>query len=507
MALPKEPRQKMINLMYLVLTALLALNVSNEILNAFKVVDNSLQSSNGVIKSSNTVITNSLAEQSKKPELAAKVAIWEPRAKQAISLANALAAQIDALKDSLKHESGLHKGENGEDIYKEDDLDAPTRLFGANGKGEGPKLQAALQKFLEDLKAIVPAADIKKALPDFPIDVSVPKTQNKNNKTWTDAYFHMTPSVAAITILSKFQNDVLRSGNMMAQYCQDQIGKVEVVYDKFEILTSQSSNYLLPGQPLEIKAGIGTFSSAAKPTISINGVSQVANDSGFARYNTTVSNSGSIPVSVSFKDPNTGQTMTKTTQVNYTVGQPSGASIFLEKMNVMYVGVDNPVTISTGSGRRESARVTFSAGSISGNGDKYVVKPDQTGPATLTISVDGKTFPFPIRAKLLPDPVPLVGTLSGGKMPAAQFKAMGGVRAALKDSEFDAPFSVLSYTIAGNGAGFAQYTPVNITGAQWGSNAVISQCKPGSTIFIDDIIARGPDGKSRKLPSIAFQLQ
>ena len=134
----------MINLMYLVLTALLALNVSNEILNAFKVVDNSLQSSNGVIKSSNTVITNSLAEQSKKPELAAKVAIWEPRAKQAISLANALAAQIDALKDSLKHESGLHKGENGEDIYKEDDLDAPTRLFGANGKGEGYTIVATV---------------------------------------------------------------------------------------------------------------------------------------------------------------------------------------------------------------------------------------------------------------------------------------------------------------------------------------------------------------------------
>jgi len=78
MALPKEPRQKMINLMYLVLTALLALNVSNEILNAFKVVDSSLQSSNGVIKSSNNVITTSLAEQSKKPELAAKVAIWSP---------------------------------------------------------------------------------------------------------------------------------------------------------------------------------------------------------------------------------------------------------------------------------------------------------------------------------------------------------------------------------------------------------------------------------------------
>jgi hypothetical protein len=294
----------------------------------------------------------------------------------------------------------------------------------------------------------------------------------------------------------------------MADYCQSQIGKVEVVYDKFEILTSQSSNYLLPGQPLEIKAGIGTFSSAAKPTISINGVSQVANDSGFARYRTTVSNSGNIPVTVSFKDPNTGEVLTKNTTVSYTVGQASGASIFLEKMNVMYVGVDNPLTISSGSGKRESAKVSFTGGSITGaGGDKYIAKPTQTGPASVSITVDGKSFSFPIRCKLLPDPIPLVGTQSGGKTSSASFKQMGGLRAQLKDSEFEAPFQIISYTLAGNGAGFQQYTPVQINGGPWGNNAVISQCKPGSTIFIDDIIAKGPDGKSRKLPSIAFQLQ
>jgi gliding motility-associated protein GldM len=507
MALPKEPRQKMINLMYLVLTALLALNVSNEILNAFKVVDNSLISSNTVIKNSNALIAASLAEQGKKPELAAKVAIWQPRADQAIGLANAMAANIESLKVQLKTESGLEI-QDGVEVYKEDDLEAPTRLFGKAGKGLGQKLQDDLQKFVNELNALVPKGDAKQPLPNFPIDLSVPKTRNKSNRTWTDAYFHMTPTVAAITILSKFQNDVLRSGNLLADFCQSQIGKVEVVYDKFEILTSQSSNYLLPGQPLEIKAGIGTFSSAAKPTISINGVSQTANDSGFARYNTTVSNSGSIPITVSFKDPNTGEVMTKNTTVSYTVGQASGASIFLEKMNVMYQGVDNPLTISSGSGKRENAKVSFTGGSIaSAGGDKYIAKPTQTGPATVSITVDGKSFSFPIRCKLLPDPVPLVGTQSGGKSSSASFKQMGGLRAQLKDSEFEAPFQIISYTLAGNGAGFQQYTPVQINGGPWGSNAVISQCKPGSTIFIDDIIAKGPDGKSRKLPSIAFQLQ
>jgi hypothetical protein len=177
-------------------------------------------------------------------------------------------------------------------------------------------------------------------------------------------------------------------------------------------------------------------------------------------------------------------------------------------MNVMYVGVENPLTISTGSGKRENAKVSFTGGSItSTGGDNYIAKPSETGPATITISIDGKSTPFAIRVKLLPDPVAMVGTLKGGKIPSAQFKAMGGLRAQLLDSEFDAQFQVVSYTLAGNGAGFQQYTPVQINGAQWGSNAVIAQCKPGSTVFVDDIIVKGPDGRSRKLPAIAFQLQ
>jgi hypothetical protein len=178
-------------------------------------------------------------------------------------------------------------------------------------------------------------------------------------------------------------------------------------------------------------------------------------------------------------------------------------------MNVMYIGEENPVLISSGSGKAERMSVSFSNGSISGSAasGKYIAKPTNPGNATVTVNVDGKPYNFPIRVKYLPDPVPVVGTLSGGKMPSAQFKQMGGVRAILKDSEFESPFQVISYTIAGNGSGFQQYTPININGAQWGSNAVITQCRPGSTIFIDDIIARGRDGRNRKLPSIAFQLQ
>jgi gliding motility-associated protein GldM len=368
-----------------------------------------------------------------------------------------------------------------------------------------------LKKYKEDVLGVLPPDLAKKLEASLPIDLEKPKTENAGNNTWSAAYFRMTPAIAGITILSKFDNDIKRSGNLVANTCLEQVGKVKLILDKFEPLVSQNTEYTLPGQPIKITAGLGAFSTQNLPTVSINGSPRPVDPAtGTASWETTASGGGdqSVTVVINYTDPN-GDKQTATKTVKYTVGQPSGASIFLSKMNVMYIGVDNPVTVSSGSGKAEKMSVSFTGGSISpaGGGGNYIAKPTTAGAATVNVSVEGKNFPFPIRVKYLPDPVPLVGNLSGGKMPAAVFKAQGGVRAALKDSDFDAPFSIVSYTIAGNGAGFQQYTPVQITGSPWGSNSVITNCRAGSTIFIDDIISKGPDGKSRKLPSIAFQLQ
>ena len=506
MALPKEPRQKMINMMYLVLTALLALNVSSEILNAFKTVNNSLDKSNAIIDDSNNDIAEQMKEMLNDPNSRSRAEVWKPKADSALAITRETAAYIAELKQRLLKEAGLK--EDG--TYKEDNLDAASRLFETQGEGE--KLFNRLKQYKEDVLKILPAELAKKLEASLPIDLEKPKTQNKGNNTWSSAYFRMTPAIASLTILSKFENDVKRSGNLVSNTCLEQVGKVKLVLNKFEPLVSQNTEYTLPGQPIKITAGLGAFSTDNLPTVSINGSPRPVDAStGAATWETTAAGGGdqSVKVVVTYTDPNTGEKKSAEKVVKYTVGQPSGASIFLEKMNVVYIGVDNPVLISSGSGKAEKMSVSFTGGSISaaGGAGKYIIKPTNTGPATVNVNIEGRNFPFPVRVKTLPDPVPVVGPQSGGKMASGQFKVMGGVRAILKDSEFDAPFQVISYTIAGNGAGFQQYTPVQITGPSWGSNAVITQCKPGSTVFIDDIIARGPDGKNRKLPSIAFQLQ
>ena len=108
MALPKEPRQKMINIMYLVLTAILALNVSAEILNAFKVVDRSLLKSNDSIEGSNKTIFESLKQKAAKAETAEKTAIWKPRAEQARAIAEKVIVKLEEYKLSVMKNAGYN---------------------------------------------------------------------------------------------------------------------------------------------------------------------------------------------------------------------------------------------------------------------------------------------------------------------------------------------------------------------------------------------------------------
>jgi len=255
MALPAEPRQKMINLMYLVLTALLALNVSSEILNAFKVVDKSLMTSNDNLKNANNTLYASLDAKLKDPMTAEKAKPWNEKALQAQKLATELNNYIEQLKVDLKKEAGEHEVEvDGKKVmqFKEDDLEAATRLFGneEGGKNKGPEFEARLKKFRTDMLKI-DTGIAKEFAKTFPVDAEY-KTigQDGKEKDFTFAYFHMTPTVAALTLLSKFQNNVKNGENQIVTYCHNQVGAVKVVYDQFAALVGQSSNYMMPGEEM-----------------------------------------------------------------------------------------------------------------------------------------------------------------------------------------------------------------------------------------------------------------
>jgi gliding motility-associated protein GldM len=493
MALPKEPRQKMINIMYLVLTALLALNVSSEILNAFKVVDKSLTGSNDNLNKANSTLYSSLKAKTEEAASAVNAKIWQPKAEQARKLSETMNNYIESVKKQLKEEAGLTL-ENGAEKFKEDDLEAATRLFG-NGEG-GKNLGVELEKKLKEYKAAMLAIDPEintEFSKTLAVDGAPATGQDGKEKSFTDAYFHMTPTVAGLTLLSKFQNNVKNAENQVATFCHAKVGEVKVKFDKTGVLVGQSSNYVMPGQEIEITAGIGAYSSAGAPQISIGGASVPVVD-GQGKYKFAASGSGkqTKTVTIRYKDQN-GIDKVDSKEIEYTIGTPGGAAVMLDKMNVFYVGVDNPITIGSPSGW-DKTNVSMSGGSLSGSGSARTVRVGSVGNATITVTADNKTSSFQFRCKAIPPPVFKVGS-GRARVPAVEFKNQDFCRADLLNFDFDLKYTVVSATVFFGGAGFPTSQIGTISGGSLaGVKALMAKCGPGSNISFTNIKVSGPDG-------------
>ena len=508
MGLPKEPRQKMINMMYLVLTALLALNVSSEILNAFKTVNNSITKANATLTDNNNTIYSSLDAKLKDPKTIEKAKIWAPNAQKAQQYSKMVYDSIERMKMGLMREAG-YAPEKGDTTFREDNLDAPTRYF--DDMGNGKRLHQILTDYKKNMLAIDPEV-AKEFLNKLPINLDVPKSQAGNtNLTFTTAYFHMTPAIAAMTILSKFQNDVKNSENQVVTYCHNKIDAVAVRFDKFGFVGGLSSSYVMPGEKMQVYAGLGATSSGATPTISINGRPASVGADGIAtsEFNAGGTSAGQkVRVVINYTDQD-GKAQTITKDLEYTVGQPAGVAVSADKMNVLYIGVENPLTITAGVGA-EKIRASFSGGSISRvQGAKWVAKPTSPGEHNVVVDIEGKKTPIRFRVKYLPNPGGFVGTSKGGSIASATFKAMGGVIAKYEETDFEAAWRVVSYTIGAIGGSIPNYIEGTNEGNRWTGNAanIISRAGPGTNVFFDKVIVIGPDGRRRELPPMVFNLK
>ncbi|MEY3820415.1 MAG: gliding motility protein GldM [Bacteroidota bacterium] len=517
MSLPKEPRQKMINMMYLVLTALLALNVSAEILNAFKTVDRSLMIASGVAEQKNVEIFKSFKAKLEDPTSREKAAIWEPKAQQAKKISDDLYNYIEGLKIELKKESGL-KIVDGKEEFKEDDLDAGTRLlvqYAPEGKGKGKELFEKLKVYKEQLLSIDP--EMKKEIElGLPLDLTIPPTSSDAGKTdWAYAYFHMTPTIAAITIMSKFQNDVRNSESKAVEFCHKQIGQVEIIYDQFQAFAGTNTQYLMPGEELVITAGIGAFSKAAQPSISIDGANVALNAEGTAEYKTRVGGSGAgiKRVRISYAKPD-GTTAVVEKEIKYTVGIPAGLTVSTDKTRVFYKGLENPLSV-TGGGGDEKVSVSIEGAGASlrkaGPG-QYIVTCTQLGTVNV-VANDGKNIQrIAIPVKRVPDPIVIVGGSAGGAMPANVFRVQSGAIAELRDFVFEGvAYKVMSFMLICTGKGFDEPEFAEVNSASFkdaAAQALIRRCQAGSTVTIGEIKVLEPGGGSRKLDqNITFILQ
>ena len=513
MALPKEPRQKMINLMYLVLTALLALNVSAEILNAFKTVDNSLDKTNSTVNIATANIMESFRNKLADPTSKVKAAVWYPKAQTAEEISNTMYTYIEDLRNQILKAADFDPARKKDSTFKEDNQDIPTLLMVKQGKGkELQQKLAAYRAAMINLVAPDKRAEFDRSLQ---VDVTMPTGLRGGSKTWEDAYFNMVPTVAAMTILRKFQNDVRTTENRVVTHLHEQVGKVEVIFDAFEAIVGQNAKYLMPGQELEITAGLGAFSKSKLPDISIGGSRVSLNEKGMAVYKTAAGTIGnhSVPVTVAFKDQD-GNPQTRTFNVEYTVGQ-ANASIALDRMNVLYIGVDNPVSVAASGGGDDKVQVSMTGGGGTvtkiGAGKYNVRVTSPTDDAVITVSVEGKVAGSSrFRVRSIPAPTGTVGGMASGEsVNAGAFRAQAGVGAYIKDFPFDIQYDVVSYSFSVDDDE-GDIKTADVQGVYFSSLAkqyINQYVKPGRTVTIDNLRARGPDGRTFKVPTLVYYIK
>jgi gliding motility-associated protein GldM len=266
----------------------------------------------------------------------------------------------------------------------------------------------------------------------------------------------------------------------------------------------------MPGENLKVYAGVGATSSAAAPQVTINGRAVSLNSDGLAEVEIPGGGTGAhkVNVSIRYVDQD-GQQQTINKVLDYAVGAPSGVSVSADKMNVLYIGVENPLTITAGVGS-EKVNASFNAGTISRvRGSSWVAVPKTPGEHNINVNVDGKVTPIKFRVKHLPPPTAFIGGKQGGTVPSADFKVQGGVVARLLDSEFEVAYRVISYDVGALGGNYQTYQTSKNNGNRWSGDAgrIIENATPGTRIFIDNINVVGPDGRTQVLPALNFLLR
>lgn len=498
----ESARQKMINIMYLVLLAMLALNVSDTILNAFKNINDSLETSRTNVNASVNQLFTAFENTKLKDEPARAKPIYE-KALQARKIAAELNTYIESIKKEFVTAGHGYDEESG-DLVERANLDIATGIMINKKKGE--KLKEKINETREKLIALLDPKD--RTSVTFSLEAVDPKKTKGEKKNWEEANFgEGTPLTAAMTILSKIQSDVKNAESDVVKKIFGKMDQALVNLDQFAAVAVAPTSYIIQGQPYTAEVFLTAYDSQSNPEISVNGASLQVKD-GKGVYSTSAGEGmhswfGTVrvrQVDGTFKEY-------RTPEQKYQVARPS-AVVSPTKMNVFYIGVPNPVSISAPGIPKESLRVSMSGGSISGSNGNYSVRVNSAGTAKVTVSADinGKVQTIgatEFRVKRIPDPEARFSGSNGGSLSSVAIKNQDRVFAKLDNFDFDAEFKVTRFNLTiqkPRADAVSLQTTGNTLSPQM--KAAIATVTPGTTVAFDNILAVGPDGSPRAINSI-----
>lgn len=539
---PETPRQKMIGMMYLVLTAMLALNVSADILNGFSMVDRSLGVSIGVSKSQSDRIEGEM--QSAFSQNEKKVGPW-------LKEQQAVKAQCDSIYNYLEScKEQICRIADGKDIdYKPGyDLEGKGNLDAAGTFaqiGSDMKRGKELKQKIDDFRAFVESQYNKKVynektgkVEDVLVDgkpvrdsakvaqyesmFSTGKSKNSHGEMvdWINANFESMPAVASVTLLSKYQNDVRATQAELYQHLLSNVDAGDFRVNKIEALVLPESNYVTRGGQYSAKIVLAATDSTKKPVITIgnnvieNGIYKVGCGTvGHFTYK------GTLVVT----KPD-GSTQPYDFSSSYTVGEPT-VTVSADLMNVFYAGFDNPVSISVPGVPSQNLQATMTGGSLVRTAKGWIAKPARVG-QNCKISVSAKDEKGQVRpmgskefrVKALPAPIAFINCkdkngnplkYKGGKpIPKALLLEGTGVRAELDDADLDVRYNVTKFDVnLFDAMGNSMVYSSNSTRFSDQQVAQLRKLTKGKKFYISNVHAIGPDKIDRVLPPIEVIIQ
>jgi gliding motility-associated protein GldM len=515
-----SPRQKMIGMMYLVLTAMLALNVSKEILDAFVTVNSGLETTGQSFDKDINQLYNKFDEKKSIDPL--RVAAMWKKAQDARTLSKDLAAYLDELKKQLLRESEGYKNHEEDTIHLafvdgKERYDVTTNILCGQSEdgtdGQANVLRKKLAAYKAAMLDLLPESEKK----SMHLSIETPDpTDGGEFHTWEMKTFYHTPLAADITIISKIQDDIKGAESDVVDALLRQTDADVIPFDTVAARVISSTNYVMVGDTFKADIFLAAFNKTLKPQIllgkfdSITGKMIGAYDSvpvtgGMGKYFVDATKEGIFDYEgvINMTTPK-GKVMQYPFKSEYIVAHPA-LTVSADKMKVMYAGLQNPISVSVPGVSIEKTHVSCSNGTLVslGNG-KYVVSKPAFGKCVVSVTADLENGEkrnmgsMEFNVKHLPKPQTTVSgcPAEGGRVKANIIGNSLGISSIYPNTDFeDAKCKVTSYhmEIYQNGIACCDKT---FSGNLFDPSVQkqLRACKPGARIFITQIKTAGPDG-------------
>jgi gliding motility-associated protein GldM len=538
----------MIAMMYLVLTALLALNVSKDMLEAFLVVNESMENT---IEVFDNKLGNLYGEFKKQYQLKPqKVGEYWGKAQEAKRLSNEMKNYIDhmifqvVMKSERLDSAGIvtkaYTFETMPDPYNpgkqitirtlnmakvetKDKYDEATNYL--INKGEAKVLRDKIEAYRTAMLNLLP--------PEFRENIKMGlETDGKyysadgEKQTWEVHNFYHTILAAAVTILNKTKAEIQTAEFDIAAELFSEIDVSDFKFDKIEAKIIPTTNYVLQGDKYEAEVLVTAFDTKQTPEVFVlQGADEITN-SNKDRAQKVEGQDGVVKLSfpagaagpqkyagvVEVVSPEGGRIPYKFAG-EYVVAPPS-LTVAATKMNVFYIGVDNPVSISVPGIAEANLRPSISTGTLTRDATNkgWIVRVPQGQKAVISVSADvmGTTRSMgsaEFRIRRVPSPTAEIAGQVEGTIDKSTLLAAGAIIPIMRDFEFDLFFEVKSFrmtTIVG-GDGISKRGNNNRFTDEMIS--LIQNARKGQKFFFENITAEGPDKSPRSLSPISLEIK